>query len=272
MIKKSLLVVLLAAVSLPVLAQFEAPQPSPLATVTQRVGITDVSITYSRPGVKGRTIWGELVPYDQVWRTGANAATRIELSHDVKVNGNELKAGTYSIHTIPTTGDWTVIFNAVAATSGYSYDEKSDVVRFTVTPKPHEFHERMTFAFPLVDDNSATVALVWEKLMVPFTIEVDTKSQVMEKAKAELDDWVPLYRAANYAHGEGMIEDAIRWIDRSMGIRETYWNTSAKARMLAETGKKNDAIELAKKAIAIGKEAGNNTEPTEKLVAEWSKK
>jgi len=271
MFRRSLLVVLAFLVTLPVAAEFQAPQPSPLATVSQRVGITDVTITYSRPGVKGRTIWGELVPFDNVWRTGANAATKIELSRDVQINGKELKAGTYSIHTIPTTGDWTVIFNSVAAPSGYSYDEAKDVLRIAVTPKPHDFHERMTFTFPQVDDDSATVALVWEKLMVPFTIKADTKAHVMENAKGELDDWIPLYRAANYAFEQGMTEDAMRWIDRSMTIRETYWNMSAKARMLAESGDKKGAIELAKKSIAIGKEAGNNTEPTEKLLAEWAK-
>jgi len=269
--RKSLLVALAFFITIPVLAQVDFPQPSPRATVSQRIGITDVTITYSRPGVKERTIWGDLVPYDKVWRTGANAPTKIELSSDVKINGNDLKAGTYSIHTIPTTGDWTVIINSRTQESGYSYDEKSDVLRFTVTPKPHEFHERMTFAFPQVDDDSATVALVWEKLMVPFKIEVDTKAQVMEGAKAKLDDWVPYYQAANYANGVGMTEDAARWMDRSISIRETYWNTSAKARMLAADGKTKDAIALAKKAIAIGKEAGNNTEPTEKLLQEWMK-
>lgn len=270
MIRKSLLVLLVVLVSVPMFAQFETPAPSPKSSVMQRVGITDVTITYSRPGVKGRTIWGELVPYDKVWRTGANAATIIEISRDVKVNGNELKAGTYSIHTIPTKGEWTIIFNSVAS-GGYSYDEKNDVLRISVEPKTHEFHERMTFAFPAVDDDSATVALVWEKLMVPFEIEVDTSAHVMASAKAQFDNWAPLYQAANYAFGAGMKEDAMRWIDRSISLRETYWNTSAKARMLADAGKKKDAIVMAKKAIAIGKEAGNNTEPTEKLLTEWSK-
>jgi len=268
--RKSLLVVLAALLTVPVFAQFQGPAPSPHATVMQRVGITDVTITYSRPGVKGRVIWGELVPYEQVWRTGANAPTRLELSGDVKINGHELKAGTYSIHTIPTKGDWTIIINSSAQTSGYSYDEKLDVLRFQVTPKQHDFHERMTFVFPEVDDDSASVALAWEKLMIPFEIETDTKTQVIENAKSTLDNWVPLYQAANYAFNNGMAEDAARWNDRSMGIRETYQNTSLEARMLAESGMKNEAIAMAKKAVEIGKEAGNNTAATEKLIEEWS--
>lgn len=271
MIRKSLLVVFALLITLPLLAQFQSPAPSPAATVTQRVGVTDVTITYSRPGVKDRVIWGELVPYDEVWRTGANAPTRIELSGDVKINGHELKAGTYSIHTIPTTGDWTVIFNSSAQMSGYSYDEKLDVLRLDVTPKMAGFHERMTFMFPDVDDDSATLVLAWEKLMLPLTIETDTKMQVMESAKASLDNWVQLYQAANYANANDMKSDATRWLDRSIAIEETYFNTSLKARMLADGGMKSDAIVLAKKAVAIGKEAGNNTSATEKLIEEWSK-
>lgn len=272
MLRKTLMLVLTVLVAAPLLAQFEGPQPSPKSSVMQRVGITDITITYSRPGVKGRTVWGDLVPYDKVWRTGANAATKIELSRDVKVNGSDLKAGTYSIHTIPTKGDWTIIFNSVAAPSGYSYDEKNDVLRVTATPKAGEHAERLTFEFPEVGDDKATVVIAWEKVAVPFTIEVDTKTHVMDGAKAQLDNWIPYFQAANYANGVGMKDDAMRWMDRSISIRETHTNLAAKARMLAEAGKKKEAIELAKKAVAVGKEAGSNTAATEKLIEEWSKK
>jgi hypothetical protein len=272
MIRKCLLLFLATVVALPALAQFQAPAASPKSTVTQRIGLTDVTITYSRPGVKGRTIWGDLVPYDKVWRTGANSPTVIEISRDAKVNGNDLKAGSYSIHTIPTTGAWTIIFNSAADPSGgYSYDEARDVLRFTVEPKEHHFHERFTIAVPEVDESSATVAFMWEKLEFSFRIEVDTKAHAMASAKSQLDNWVPAYQAANYAASVGEIADADRWMDRSLGLRETYWNTSAKAKMLADAGRKNEAIAMAKKAIALGKEAGNDTAPTEKLLAEWSK-
>ena len=153
-------------------AQLVLPQPSQSATVYQKVGITDVTINYSRPGVKGRTIWGGLVPYDKIWRTGANAATNIEFSTDVVVEGNKIPAGKYALFTIPTENDWTIIINKNWEQGGTSeYDESDDVLRFKATPKKVDHsHEWMKFLITAENKNSAKISLVWEKLIVPFSI------------------------------------------------------------------------------------------------------
>ncbi len=266
----AILIVVLALVAGTAVAQVALPRPSPKASVTQTVGLTDVSIVYSRPGVKGRTIWGDLVPYDKVWRTGANEATIITFSRDVKVDGQPLKAGSYSIHSIPTAGEWTLIFNSEAnPNKAWSYDETKDVLRIKVQPQSHGFAERLTFVFLDVDDAKATAALMWEKLTVPFTIEVDTDAHVMSQAKAALEDWRPAFQAASYAWEHGHKDDAARWIDQSIASRESYSNLTLKAKMLADGGKAKDAIATAEKAVKIGKDAKANTEATEKLIADW---
>ncbi|MBI2212257.1 MAG: DUF2911 domain-containing protein [Acidobacteria bacterium] len=258
------------AVSLPALGQISLPRPSPNASVHQLVGVTDVTVVYSRPGVKERKIWGELVPFDKVWRTGANEATIITVTKDVKVNGSDLKAGSYSIHTIPTTGDWTIIFNSAADPKGfYNYDETKNVMQLTVTPKAHEMTERLAFSFPAVDDKSAMLELAWEKLAIELKIETDTQAQVMAQAKASLEDWRPAFQAANYAWEQGAKADAMKWIDQSVAAKESMSNLTLKSRMLADGGMAKDAIATIEKAIAIGKAANANTANAEKLLAEW---
>ena len=144
-------------------AQIKLPRVSPKATVTQTVGLTEVNILYNRPGVKGRTIWGGLVPYDEVWRTGANEATTINFSQAVTINGKPLPAGLYSLHTIPGKTTWTVIFNKKAEQWGsYEYDATQDALRLTVEPKQGPHQEWMTFSFPDVLSDSASVELSWE--------------------------------------------------------------------------------------------------------------
>ncbi len=154
---------------------------SPKAEVEQTIGLTDVTISYSRPGVKGRKIWGGLVPYDKVWRAGANEATKITFSTDVTVNGKKLPAGSYGFFVIPTPKEWTVIFNKVADQWGaFQYNEAEDAYRFKVTPKTADYHEWLEYTFSdmKVDakgENSAVINLVWEKLKVPFTVTTDVK-------------------------------------------------------------------------------------------------
>lgn len=146
---------------------------SPKAAVIQTVGFTDVRIDYNRPGVKGRVIWGGLVPYDKVWRAGANEATKFTFSTDVKINGKSLKAGSYSFFTIPTEDKWTLIFNRVADQWGaFEYNEAEDALRFKVTPEEGNMQEWLSYTITKTSKNSAVVNLEWEKLKVPFTIEV----------------------------------------------------------------------------------------------------
>ncbi len=153
--------------------QKEQIRVSPKASVMQVVGLTEVKIDYCRPGVKGRTIWGDLVPYNKVWRAGANEATTINFSSDVMIEGKKLSAGKYSFFAIPTKGDWTLIFNKVADQWGaFEYNEAEDALRITVKPQSNGFQEWLTYSFNKTGDKSAVVNLEWEKLKVPFKVEV----------------------------------------------------------------------------------------------------
>ena len=146
---------------------------SPKAAVIQTVGFTEVKIDYNRPGVKGRVIWGGLVPYNNVWRAGANEATKFTFSTDVKINDKTLKAGSYSFFVIPTKESWTLIFNKVADQWGaFEYNEAEDILRFEVTPEEGSMQEWLAYTITKTSDNSAIVGLEWEKLKVPFSIEV----------------------------------------------------------------------------------------------------
>ncbi len=259
-------------------AQVVLPMASQRASVEQRVGLTDIKITYHRPLVKGREIYGKLVPYGEVWRTGANNATVISFTDNVKISGQTLPAGTYSLHTIPTANEWTIIFNKVADQWGsYEYDAKQDALR--VSAKPVQMttpKEVLTFDFADVKDTSATVEMAWGNLRVPFTVEVEVAQKALNNArdavaKAKPDDWRTTFQAANYAFQNNVASDeAMLWIDRSIAVSETHANLSLKARMLAKAGKKAEAIATAEKAIKVGKAAKQpaDTTATEKFLTE----
>jgi hypothetical protein len=255
--------------------QLDLPRPSPKATVSQTVGLTDVTITYCRPSVKGRVIWGGLVPYDQVWRTGANEATTITFTDDVTIEGTKLPAGTYGLFTIPGKDDWTVIFNKGAKQWGaYEYKQDQDALRIKVKPKGDEFRELLTLWFPAVSTESATVAICWEKLTVPFTIKVDTVEKVLAAARRAIDDWRLPYRAATFCLDNNVnLAEARGWMDKSIAMKETMYNLAGKARFLALDGNKADAIALAKKAIVVGKAADPkaDTAMVDNLIKEWQK-
>lgn len=147
---------------------------SPKASVSQTVGFTDVTVSYSRPGVKGRKIWGGLVPYDKVWRAGANEATKITFSTDVMINGKKLTAGSYGFFAIPGRNEWTLIFNKVADQWGaFEYNEAEDALRVTVKPVKDNFTEWLRYEITKTSDNTATISLEWENLKVPFKVEVN---------------------------------------------------------------------------------------------------
>jgi hypothetical protein len=146
---------------------------SPKASISQTVGFTDVTISYSRPGVKGRKIWGGLVPYDKVWRAGANEATKITFSTDVIIEGHKLPAGSYGFFAIPGRNEWTLIFNKVADQWGaFEYNEAEDALRITVKPEKGNFTEWLRYGITKISDTTATVSLIWENLKVPFKLEV----------------------------------------------------------------------------------------------------
>lgn len=252
---------------------FSTPRPSPVASVMQTVGITDVTINYSRPGVKGRVIWGELVPYNEIWRTGANEVTSITFSDPVKINGTELPAGTYGIHTIPTQKDWTIIFSKNTQVGGSSqFNKENEALRIIVTPEPSEFNERMLFTFTEVTDNSSMVNLFWEKLKLSFKLETDTEKLVLAKAEQSVDWQTPLQAATYCLNSNTELDKAMKWINASTTINENYWNLRIKARLLEKTGNKQEAISVMEKAIAKGKEMENRPfdyEQMEKLLSDW---
>jgi hypothetical protein len=260
-------------------AQLQTPRVSPNAAVSQTIGTTEVTINYCRPGVKGRVIWGDLVPFDKVWRTGANEATRFSVDDDVTIDGKPLPAGTYQLATIPGKDEWTVIFNTAANEWGaYSYDPKQDVLRVQVKPHEAPFVERMMFVFDNLTDTSADVVLRWEKLAVPFTVGVDVGSTTLARAEkavaaAAVDDWQTPYQAASYCFRSDLaIDRANAWLEKSIAIKETPQNLGLKARRLAAAGSFEAAVATAKRAVEMGQAAGANTSALEKLIVEWEGK
>jgi hypothetical protein len=258
--------------------QLNLPRPSPKASVSQTVGVTDIDIHYSRPGVKERTIWGGLVPYGEVWRTGANENTTITFSTPVKVGGKELPAGTYGVQTLPTQNEWTVILSKDAELWGaFNYKPENDAVRFQVKPEAAEHQERLSFEFDDVTDNSAVVALRWEKLRVPFTVEVDTGKAVLSGMRTAMR-WQTPYQAANYCITNNTCpEEASRWLDASIALEGTFVNHRAKATLLAKNGDYKGAVAHGEKALAAAKASQTPPQPAqvqelEKQIADWKKK
>ena len=278
----TLLAILFALSAAPsALAQLQTPIPSPNATVAQTIGVTRVEVVYSRPHVKGptrkeeRVIWGALVPYDKVWRTGANSVTKISFDGDVTVEGQKLAAGSYGLFTIPGQTEWTVIFNKQATGSPADYKPEADVLRVKVKPQARPMRELFTIAFPEVTTNSAELALVWEKLAVVVNLAVDTNAQFLANAKdavakAKPDDWRTPLTAARYLYENKYAPaDAAAFLDKSLSVKETFANLSTKADALAGEGKKKVAIAAAQKALAL-KEA--DPKPSAEAVADLQKK
>lgn len=253
--RKILISALALVITTSALAQVKTPRPSPSATLMQTVGLTDITIKYSRPGVKGRAIWGALVPYDKVWRTGANEATTIAFSDDVTVEGQKLAKGTYSLHTIPGKDQWTVIFNSVADQWGsYSYDAAKDVLRVNVKPEAAPHMEWLAFEIPEMTTDTAKIAVRWEKIAVPFTVNTDSTARVMTSfANAMKPDWRTPFQAANFAfENKGVATDQqlSDWLDKSLAVNQNTSNLWLKARYLERLGKKAEAIKAGEQAIA----------------------
>lgn len=259
-------------------AQIDLPRPSPKASVSQFVGVTEFTIRYSSPGVKGRKIWGELVPYGEVWRTGANENTTLTASTPFSLGGKEFPAGTYGLQTIPTTSDWTLILSKDAELWGaFNYNQEHDALRMQVKPQAvAESQERMTFSFEDTTDTATTVVLRWEKLRLPFTLTVDTNKQVVDKVQRTVR-WQDPLQAANYCiQNNTCLEDASRWLDASIALQETFTNLRAKALLLGKKGDKKGAVSYGERALAAAKTAtqppnAQQVKDLETSVAEWKK-
>jgi tetratricopeptide (TPR) repeat protein len=247
----SFLTLLLAVFIIPAAAQapMPVPQPSPKASVSQTIGISEVNITYHRPAVKNRKIWGNLVPLNEVWRAGANENTTISFSDPVKVEGKELPAGTYGLHMIPTETAWTIIFNNNFSSWGsFFYKESEDALRVTVQPESAENQEQLSYTLENVTDNSALLVLRWEKIRIPIRIEFDTKELVLTKARTAYlrgpagFTWQGFNQAAGYCLQNNVnLNEALAWIDRSISINENGTNLFVKAGILDKLGKSSEA-------------------------------
>jgi hypothetical protein len=251
-----------AAVSLS--AQLRTPQTSPKASVSQTIGITDIGISYHRPGVNNRKIWGNLVPYNQIWRVGANENTTISFSTPVKIEGNDLPAGTYGFHAIPGEQEWTIIFNKVSnAWGSYFYDQKDDALRIKVKPETEDMAERLFFSFRNLTTNSVLVVMNWEKLKVGFTVSVDVPNTVVAGFREELRgnswwNWQTVMSAANYCFRNKVNSDeAMKWIDRSISLNENFNNLSLKAQMVEAAGHKAEADKILEKAVTMAVSEGD---------------
>jgi hypothetical protein len=262
----------------PAQADLVLPRISPNATVTQTVGITDLSVKYSRPGVKGRKIWGELVPMSKPWRTGANEATNFTTTDEITIGDKKLPAGAYALFTIPTENEWTVIFSKQKDLWGSTdYDPAQDALRYTAKPQPADAVEWMRFSFDNLTPTSTDLVLRWEKLQLAVPIAVDVHGIVMAKARTELanakaDDWRTRYRVAQYLYDSNKeLTEAAKLLDESIAIQAGYSNLGLRARWLAKDGKKKDAAAVATKAIAAGKAAKPPADTTtlEKELAGW---
>jgi DUF2911 family protein len=289
-------------------AQLRLPRPSQGASVMQTIGVTDITINYSRPPVKGRTIFADapatmaarakgeatldnqnerqkgepIVPYGHVWRTGANEATQFVITDDVTINGQKLAAGSYSLHTIPGKDEWTIVFNGTANQWGsFNYDPAKDTLRVKAKPQwVNDNQEWMAFVIEPASDNSATVNIRWEKVNVPFTVSVDVVATTLAKARtavanAKADDWRTPFQASGFANQNGDKDDAAKWfnqaltiLDTSIANKATFQNLSAKANVLIAGGRKDEGLAVADKAIAQGKTDKVDTAAFEKRIAD----
>ncbi len=284
-----LFAIILIAASINIFGQATFPRASQKSAVSQTVGDTEISIVYHRPNAKGRAIWGCqttdvipkggvtydcLVPSGQVWRTGANEATVFEISNDVTINGQKLPKGKYSLHTIPNANEWTIIFNKTWNQWGsFRYDEKEDALRVTAKPVAGDMKETMTIGIEDVDENSANVVIAWEKVRVPFTVDIgDVNKRVVAKAQRQIvNDQIS---TANFIFSSKLTDqyaDAINMLDKAISTFETYGALTLKARILAEMGKKDEAIKVGERAVEVGKKANPpaNTANFEQTLAQW---
>jgi len=247
--------ILLSTLAGPAAAQIEMPRTSQAASVSQRIGVTDVTIEYHRPGVKGRPIWGGLVPYDEVWRAGANERTTFSASDDVMVEGQPLPAGTYGLVTIPHAASWEIVFTKTADAWGAgTYDPSDDALRVEVTPREGPRTEWLEYRFEDLADDSATVLLCWDKVVVPFRVSVDLDSRVMENLRAVVR-WEYPYQAATYAlEHDRYLDDAMSWIEASLALERNFWNLATKARLLARADRYEEAIQQAREALRVAQE------------------
>lgn len=241
--------------------QIQMPRPSPGATITQDVGLGEVTVVYSRPGMKDRVIFGELVPYGEVWRTGANASTKITFTDDASFGGMDVPAGEYALLTVPGKDNWTIILSSDLESNIGGYDEANDLGRIQVPANMIKTtFETFTIEFSNLSDNGAHLDLIWENTHVAVPITVDTDSKVMAMIEEQLikgdgeglkaGDYA---NAADFYHKKGEnLEQAVEWMDKAVSMApEAFWYMHRYARLLADAGMKEEAIKMAQKSMEL---------------------
>ena len=236
----------------------DLPYASQAAQVKQQVGVTEITITYHRPVVNGRKIWGGLVPTGQVWRAGANENTTIEFSTPVSIEGKPLPAGTYGVHMIPNADTWTVIFSKMAVAWGsYTYNQSEDALRVDVKPHPIEMEEALEYEFEGLKPDSVAVTMKWEKVAVPFRVSVNLNDTVIASIRNQLRgraqySWEPLNEAANFClTHKTNLEDGLKWADLSIQNEERFENLSTKADLLQAMNRTDEAKKLRDHAMEV---------------------
>lgn len=260
-------------------AQIQTPQPSPFQKIEQKVGLTDVTLEYSRPSMKGRTIFGNLVPFDKMWRTGANSNTKITFSEDVEIGGKTVKAGSYAVYTKPGTSNWDVYF--YSDTNNWGTPEKWDdskvaaQVSVQAYPMPMDI-ETFTMSFDELKNDSAMLGILWEKTYVGVPIKFGTDKTVSESIQRVMNgpSASDYYSAAVYYLEAGKdINQAKTWIDKAIDMNKepAYWQLRQKSLIYAKAGDKKGAIEAANKSLELAKAAGNDdyVALNQKSLKEW---
>jgi tetratricopeptide (TPR) repeat protein len=242
------------------------PRVSQHARSTQRIGITDITIDYNRPLVAGRKIFGVLQAYGQVWRAGANENTTIEFSDPVTVESHPLPKGAYGLHMVPGETSWIIIFSKNSTSWGsFTYDQSEDALRVTVKPQTIANQEALLYDFDDPTLNSTVITMRWEKVAVPFKVEVNTPHIVEQSLRSQLRaraqfEWQPWMEAANYLLANNLsAEEAIKYADQSIGIEDRFENEITKSQAFAMLGHKQDAIAARDKAVALGSQAQVHT-------------
>jgi hypothetical protein len=262
----------------PAVAQLKLPAASPAAKVVQDVGLTTVSVEYSSPAVKGRKIWGELVPWDKPWRTGADASTKITFSRDVTFGGKPVPAGTYAIVTLPTQKGWTMVLSKeLGLWQGKTYDPKDDVLRVPATTAAIPHRERLAFIFSNTTDNDTSLDMEWEKLRVSVPIKADTATHAQAAIKTEMDNaWRMPNRAARYELETTKNYDAaLKYAEISIAIQPTWYNNWTKAEALAKKGNYAEARKFAQASWDLGDKEGPGfffRDAVSKALTEWKDK
>ena len=264
-------------------SQINTPQPSPLAQIEQIVGLTEIEVEYSRPSMRGREIFGNLVPYNRIWRTGANASTKISFSTNVEINGQMVEAGKYSVFTVPNEPQWEFILYDDTSVRGVprDWDDKNVVLTTMVETKKHPDPisiETFTISFDALNNNYAVMSMMWDDVYVPVTINVPTRDVVeknIQKVMSEDPTSSDYYAAAVYYMQENVnLSMAVKWMDKAMEMSENpqFWQLRQQSLIYAANGDLKGAIRIAKKSLEAAKAANNQDyiKMNKDSIKEWS--